>query len=272
VSSPYHPEARIGNLSIAANPRRITLGLMTKYWDIGKVKTRLGKSIGMRRAASLHRLFLMHLCESLAAFDARREVCLSPSSRAEELIIELKQHGLENSWQVVPQADGDLGHRIAQWFDATFPAQFDPVQALLIGADCPTLSIGLIAEASDRLASHDVVLGPALDGGYYLIGISAPWRQSRFLPLFDRIAWSTEKVLGQTRQRLAETGLSWYELETREDVDTLTELNRLRRQLLTSSSDGKRSAEDEASQQLLRSIDEIMNDDFDSANPSRCHG
>lgn len=257
-------------LSIPADPKRITLGLMTKYWDIGKVKTRLGSSIGMRRAASLHRLFLTHLCESLTAVHARREVCLSPSSRSEALIAELKQLGLANSWRVVPQADGDLGNRITHWFDTTFSAQFDPVQAILIGADCPTLSVGLIAEASDRLASHDVVLGPALDGGYYLIGISAPWRRSRFLPLFDRIAWSTEKVLSQTRGRLAESGLSWYELESREDVDTLTELDRLRMQLLSSSSDNERSASAESSQHLLRCIDAIMNDDFDSANPSRC--
>ncbi len=243
---------------------------MTKYWDVGKVKTRLGNSIGMRRAASLHRLFLMHLCGSLAAIDAQREVCLSPSSRAKEFLSELNQLGLENSWRVVPQADGDLGNRIAQWFDATFSARFSPLQALLIGADCPTLSVGLIAEASDRLASHDVVLGPARDGGYYLIGISAPWRRSRFLPLFDRIAWSTEKVMGQTRRRLAESGLSWYELETREDVDTLTELDQLRMQLLSNSSDHECSAAAERSRFLLRSIDEIMNDDFDSANPPRC--
>jgi len=243
---------------------------MTKYWDVGKVKTRLGSSIGMRRAASLHRLFLMHLCESLVDFHAQREVCLSPSSRAEEFFIELKQLGLEHSWRVVSQADGDLGNRIVHWFDTTFSSQFDPVQALLIGADCPTLSVGLIAEASDRLAAHDVVLGPAVDGGYYLIGISAPWRRSRFLPLFDRIAWSTEKVLCQTRQRLAESGLSWYELETREDVDTLTELDRLRIQLRTNASDIEDSAAAENSQHLLRSIDEIMNDDSDSANPRRC--
>ncbi len=271
MSSAYHPEARIAKLNSPASPVSVALGLMAKYWDIGKVKTRLGTSIGMRRAASLHRLFLMHLCESLSVINAHREVCMSPSSRMKDFDRELNQRGLADSWRVVPQADGDLGNRIVQWFDSTFCDQNrEPTRALLIGADCPTLSAGLITEANDCLATHDVVLGPALDGGYYLIGISAPWQRPRFLPLFERIAWSTEKVLNQTRQRLAESGLSWYELESREDVDTLSDLDRLRMQLRSSSSDDHRSVAAERLQRLLRSIDQIMNDDFDSANPSRC--
>ena len=119
MSSGYHPEARIGKLSTPASPISVTLGLMAKYWDVGMVKTRLGGSIGMHRAASLHRLFLMHLCQSLSAFNAHREVCLSPSSRTKDFYYELNQRGLENTWRVVPQADGDLGNRIAQWFDTS---------------------------------------------------------------------------------------------------------------------------------------------------------
>jgi hypothetical protein len=101
----------------------------------------------------------------------------------------------------------------------------------LIGADCPTIDLPLIEQAQDHLTSHDVVIGPAADGGYYLIGIAAPWTTSRFRTIFEEIPWSSEEVLPLTRLRLASAGLSWYELEVQEDIDTAAELNRLRSKL-----------------------------------------
>lgn len=211
-----------------APAHRVTLGMMTKFWDVGAVKTRLGSSIGAGPAARIHRLFVMHLCKSLSSFDGHRVVCLAPESRAGALRQELCRSGLQQDWQIVGQAGGDLGNRMAQWFEATFRDQSRPAdRAILIGADCPLISPSLIVEADHQLASHDAVFGPAADGGYYLIGMGASVATNRLRSIFDRIPWSTERVMEITRTRLAAAGLSWHELPQQEDVDTVEDLNRL---------------------------------------------
>ncbi len=106
-------------------------------------------------------------------------------------------------------------------------------RAILIGADCPRLDAGQIEQASESLQTRDVVLGPAADGGYYLIGLHGAWQsnESRFETLFRDVPWSTDQVLSVTRSRLETAGLSFAELETREDVDTIDELRNLRESL-----------------------------------------
>lgn len=141
------------------------------------------------------------------------------------------------------QGEGSLGNRMERWFDTVLG---DPRQAtsraILIGADCPTLSVAMLDEAQHRLATHDVVLGPAADGGYYLIGISTPWNAGRFHTIFDEIPWSTDQVFRITRERLVDAGISCYQLQEREDIDTMAELNRLRKQL-SAPADEDRSGE-----------------------------
>ena len=102
-------------------------------------------------------------------------------------------------------------------------------RAILIGADCPRLDVGEIEQAGKLLQTKQVVLGPAADGGYYLIGLRGAWQpnESRFETLFHDVPWSTEQVLSVTRGRLKAAGLSITELETREDVDTIDELRNL---------------------------------------------
>ena len=205
---------------------------MTKYWDVGKVKTRLGATIGMPQAALLHRLFFTHLCQSLSALRGRRIVCLAPDSKLESFRSELRSLQLDQSWETICQAEGCLGNRMQNWFESVLQDPRRPTsKAILIGADCPTVSVELIEKACDELESHDVVLGPAADGGYYLIGLASPWTSLRFQTVFHEIPWSTNRVLSITRERLVDAGLSFCELEVREDIDTLAELNRLREQL-----------------------------------------
>ena len=88
-------------------------------------------------------------------------------------------------------------------------------------------------QASESLRTQDVVLGPAADGGYYLIGLKGAWQtnETRFKDLFCDVPWSTDQVLGITRRRIDSAGLTCSELETREDVDTIKELTSLRRSL-----------------------------------------
>ena len=97
--------------------------------------------------------------------------------------------------------------------------------ALLIGSDCIDLAAADIDLALDKLATgYDVVLGPARDGGYYLVGLGRPHRQ-----LFTDIAWGTDTVLQVTRQRVSQLQLTAYELPVRCDLDSVEDLPFYRR-------------------------------------------
>ena len=224
---------------------------MTKFWDVGKVKTRLGVSIGMQRAASLHRLFVSHLSTTLSHVADRNVACVSPDRCVSRFEMELQSWGLKGIWDVTPQGDGNLGERIGRWFAHALGNRTS--RAILIGADSPTLGADLIRSADQRLRTQDVVLGPAADGGYYLIGLRGPWssRESCFEPLFRDIPWSTDQVLSVTRQRLAAAGLTHTELETREDVDTISELRNLCQSIAASG---------DAHRELKDGIDQILAD------------
>ncbi|MGI9474663.1 MAG: TIGR04282 family arsenosugar biosynthesis glycosyltransferase [Rubripirellula sp.] len=204
---------------------------MTKYWEPGRVKTRLGQSIGMESAALLHRLFVSYLCENLVEVGGRLELCVSPPQSLTLIGEQLRTWGLSDRWGITSQCDGDLGVRIRHWFHRTL-MENPNASALLIGSDCPTLTRGDIQCAAKALDNDDVVLGPAVDGGYYLIGIRGPWRPE-FDSLFQAIPWSTDRVFTVTKKRLAETKLTSSDLDQREDVDTIEELMNLRRALMT---------------------------------------
>jgi glycosyltransferase A (GT-A) superfamily protein (DUF2064 family) len=169
------------------------------------------------------------------------------------------------------QADGSLGNRMEQWFDAVLRAPRQPAsRAILIGADCPTLSLAQIQEAHDQLAKHDMVLGPATDGGYYLIGVSAPWTVARFHSIFDEVPWSTDQVLRVTLQRIAAAGLSCYQLKEQEDIDTAAELNRLREQLTAQKANETCGEPSKRWSELGEIIEKILVDDVDCLEPTGC--
>jgi hypothetical protein len=110
------------------------------------------------------------------------------------------------------QSGGDLGQRLAMAFAKTFKR--GALKVMAVGADCPGLDGECLVEAARHLETADVVLGPAVDGGYYLIGLRRPEPG-----LFTHIAWSSEKVLSQTLSRASASGLSVRLLPLREDVD-----------------------------------------------------
>lgn len=116
------------------------------------------------------------------------------------------QAWLGNGIVLAPQADGDLGDRLL--------AAIDPAPVIFIGADIPDLSIQIVATAVDALQTHEVVIGPAADGGYYLIGMR------RAMPfLFGNMPWGGEGVFSGTCARLAERGISPALLEPLHDCD-----------------------------------------------------
>jgi len=121
---------------------------------------------------------------------------------------------LGNRFSYRVQCGGDLGKRMSYAFARGFERGYKSIIA--IGSDCPELDEACLRQAADLLTKTDVVLGPASDGGYYLIGLRMDEPR-----LFEEIPWSTEKVLETSLLRIAETGLSHALLDTKEDVDDL---------------------------------------------------
>jgi rSAM/selenodomain-associated transferase 1 len=218
---------------------------MAKYWTAGEVKTRLGAAIGMDAAARLHQRFTAHLCTNLAQTGQRCELCVAPDHRLAKFQQWLQDATLTDSWICTAQGSGDLGQRMSRWFERHLapvsqsrPSPTSPPvtsAAILIGADCPTLTAADIEHAFGQLTRHDVVIGPAADGGYYLIGIRGGWNDRR-AALFREIPWSGPEVLEVTCQRADNGGLSLARLPVAEDVDTIAELDRLRQRLAHSPS------------------------------------
>ena len=108
-------------------------------------------------------------------------------------------------------------------------------KTVVLGGDSPLLPREFVEEAFEALDRHDVVLGPADDGGYYLIGLGGPGRRrnaaSRYDRLFESIPWGTGRVLQQTRAAIRASGLSCYELPPWHDVDRPADLDRLAREI-----------------------------------------
>jgi rSAM/selenodomain-associated transferase 1 len=177
----------------------------------GMVKTRLVPQLGAEGALRLHR----QLIES-TLFRARDaalgEVTLWLAGEVGHpevtACVARQRVGLQ------AQRGDDLGMRMHAAFAATFAAQ-PRHGCLLIGTDCPALSPAHLQEAAAALAGHDVVLVPALDGGYVLVGLNAPRAA-----LFHDIAWGTPAVLEATRARIAAARLRCAELPALPDLDT----------------------------------------------------
>ena len=119
-------------------------------------------------------------------------------------------------------------------FEALFAQGYQ--QVLIIGTDAPTLPLDHVKQALTRLEQHDLVLGPALDGGYYLIGLKRPIQA-----LFHDIPWSTDQVLKRTQEQAAKAGLTVALLEPWRDVDTLDDLQAL---IDANAADAKRPKND----------------------------
>ena len=192
-----------------------TLGVFAKRPTRGAVKTRLAAESSPEWAAAVAAAFLSDVLDRLSAVEARRVVAFDPPD-ALPYFADL----VRGRFTLLAQSDGDLGRRMASFFAGQLHAGAGPV--VLVGTDSPTLPVDFVEEAFRRLERADVVLGPAADGGYYLIGCAG-----RLPPVFDSIAWGGPRVLLDTVARLpADCRLAvlppWY------DVDTLADWFALR--------------------------------------------
>jgi rSAM/selenodomain-associated transferase 1 len=177
----------------------------------GEVKTRLAAELGNATAARLYDELLRHALEVATSVDP--EAILALASPAGD------------GWMPDPpvrtelQVEGDLGERMAETFRSRFAEACTEV--VLIGSDCALLRAAHLRDAFKGLRSASVVLGPALDGGYWMVGQRAPGHD-----LFRDVPWSSTNTLEVTRQRLLELSVPWSETATLADVDTLEDLER----------------------------------------------
>lgn len=184
----------------------------------GTVKTRLGQALGQAAALALYEAFLDDTCLSTQGLGARRVLAVHGDLEHPALVRLGKSHRMT----LEPQADGDLGAKMA----GAIARHVGSGPVVLIGSDAPTLPRPHLHQALGALMEHDVVVGPARDGGYYLVGARLPLPE-----LFADVAWSTPAVLPTTLARLA--GRSHALLPEWYDVDTPDDLRHLAAELAT---------------------------------------
>lgn len=196
---------------------RRCLVIFTKPSSPGLVKTRLMGELTAERAACLHGAFLRDLLEQVenGDFQTRLAWAVGPQEPLPASTV-----------GAFRQTGEDLGERLFEGL-RRMSAEFDLVAA--VGSDHPDLPASIVEEAFEKLAAGcDVVLGPATDGGYYLIGAT---RESIQRQLFSKIDWSTNRVLQQTLDRCQSQGLRVEKLIPLQDVDTPDDLRRLAQRL-----------------------------------------
>ena len=184
--------------------------LFTRLPKPGLTKTRLIPALGPKGAADLQRRMTVHTLDLVQSAARRHGFALEVHYTGGEHADFQQWLGADlEYWQ---QAPGDLGARMAQAFASAFKRGCRSV--VLIGTDCPQLDGNILGEAFSSLESKDLVLGPARDGGYYLVGLRRPCPE-----LFHEITWGTATVLEETLFRAKDAGRSYCQLEMLSDVD-----------------------------------------------------
>jgi len=184
--------------------------ILSKAPDAGAVKTRLIPLLGASGAARLYAT-LLHTCidRLVAAALCPVDLWCAPATSHPFFVECRRRYGVT----LHPQAAGDLGWRMEHALGAALQQSG---YAVLVGADCPGLEISDIEETLQALREDaDVVLGPASDGGYYLVAM-----RSRHAFLFEAMPWGAANILQLTESRLRERGLRWHKLALRRDLDT----------------------------------------------------
>jgi rSAM/selenodomain-associated transferase 1 len=177
---------------------------------LGKVKTRLAASVGHQRALDIYRKLSMHTRTVAENLPLDKIVFYSDT-------IDLMDMWPNATFLKAFQEGDDLGEKMKNAFVAGFETGYTSI--CIIGTDCFQLTPEIISEAFEVLQSTDAVLGPASDGGYYLLGMNKP-----YIELFQNKNWSSESVLRDTIRDLESMNLSHVTLQELADVDTEDDL------------------------------------------------
>jgi len=174
---------------------------------LGMVKTRIAKTEGDESALMIYRVLVETVLNHLTSFP-HVELRFTPDDAANEI-----ERWRQPGWLLHPQGTGDLGARMERAFAQSFSAGARHV--VIIGSDCPHATGNDVQAAFAALSQNDLVLGPATDGGYWLIGLSRPQPS-----LFTEMTWSTDTVLTATMAHARTAGLRVHLLRELADVDT----------------------------------------------------
>ncbi|MFC5623498.1 TIGR04282 family arsenosugar biosynthesis glycosyltransferase [Algoriphagus winogradskyi] len=179
--------------------------IFQKNAELGKVKTRLARSIGNKEAFDAYQR-LVNYTHKVASKNPAQKILFFSNFLEQDL------SKYPEGYRFELQSGNDLGEKMKNAFDQLFKEKFDRI--LIIGTDCAELTPELLSEAFDILDTQEVVIGPAHDGGYYLIGMK------RFIPgLFEGIPWSTAEVSSLSMNYLERNFISYSKLPTLFDVD-----------------------------------------------------
>lgn len=181
----------------------------------GQVKTRLSPPLRPEDACRLYHCFIEDILEGMTRLPGMELALAYAPTGAHDFF----RHLAPAPVRLVPQDGPDLGERQARAFAWGFAGGFETI--LLRGCDTPDLPGAILLEAQEKLASAraEVVLGPSLDGGYYLIGLKALYPE-----LFEGLSWSTDAVLTDTLNRALKLSLSVHLLPYWQDIDTYADL------------------------------------------------
>jgi rSAM/selenodomain-associated transferase 1 len=185
--------------------------IFIKNPEAGTVKTRLAKAIGSAKALAVYNYLLDH---------TRR---ISRTTKADRLLyysdfIPVADNWSSKEFEKYLQCGDDLGTRMGSAFQQAFSKGYRRV--IIIGSDCLELDENLISKAFDKLSTYDFVIGPANDGGYYMLGMNSSYPE-----LFKNKVWSTETVFDQTTSQIQSWSKTIYILSKLSDVDTVTDMN-----------------------------------------------
>ena len=172
--------------------------------ELGKVKTRLAQTLGDQRALEIYLALLQHTRQIAERTEASRLLFYSH-------FIDVDDDWPNDFFEKSLQVQGDLGAKITAGFQKAFE---EHAQVLIIGSDCASLTTAIVEEGFEALNTHDFVLGPALDGGYYLLGMNS------FTPsLFEDMPWSTDQVASLSLEKMKALGGRCHLLPALSDID-----------------------------------------------------
>ena len=172
--------------------------------ELGKVKTRLAADVGDQEALRIYIRLLAHTRDVAESVDCSRLLWYADKVESDDM-------WPNTSFDKYQQPDSDLGGRMKAAFAKALE---DHEKVIIIGSDCPKLSVNIIEEAFQTLNENDVVIGPTFDGGYYLLGM-----KKLHAYLFEKMTWSVDNVFETTVSRIKELGLSHGVLAKLSDVD-----------------------------------------------------
>ena len=204
------------------------LVVMARYPQSGTTKTRLARAIGDKETVALYKAFLTDLAEKFAGQACDVHWAYTPSEVDYLSFIATLAPVHIELMRAFPQQGTDLGERLHHVFQRTHDRGYQ--RTIVIGSDSPHISPRIIMQAQEDLAKADVVLGPADDGGYYLIAMRTPY------DVFTGIPMSTSVVARMTIDVAQRQGLKVHTLENLFDIDELSDLLRLSQLLETHSS------------------------------------